>query len=87
MQSIKLVMRQIGVPNPETDIVSVQEVEYYLDTEFLANGYDVKNEHYLGSVKDASGNDVGYKVLFVLVKNETPEKAELKTEVKKTAKK
>jgi hypothetical protein len=78
MQSIKLVMRQIGVPNPETDIVSVQEVEYYLDTEFLANGYDVKSEHYLGSVKDASGNDVGYKVLFVLVKTEEEKVKEVK---------
>lgn len=76
MQSVKTVMRQIGVPNPELGIVSSQELEDHLEYNYLASGYEVKDTHYLGAVIDGSGNQVGYKILFVLVKQEVlvPEK-------------
>ena len=72
MQEIKLVMRQIGVPNgvpaEEGGVVSSQDVEAHLEYNYLSNGYKVQASHYLG----AAENGMGYKVLFVLVK-ESPD--------------
>jgi len=70
MQSVKLVMRQIGVPNPANEIVSSQELEEHIEFNYTSNGYGIQSTHYLGAVRDVSGNEVGYKILFVLVKNE-----------------
>ena len=70
MQSVKITMRQIGVPNPQMDIISSEEFENHIEFNFTTNGYEVQDTHYLGAVVDGSGNAVGYKVLFVMVKNE-----------------
>lgn len=79
MQSVKTVMRQVGVPNPELGVVSSQELEDHLEYNYLANGYVVQDSHYLGAVRDGSNNEVGYKILFVLVKEEAlvPSKAKI----------
>ena len=69
MQEIKLVMRQIGVPNGTTaengGVVSSQEVEAYLEYNYLSNGYKLQDSHYLG----LADSGAGYKMMFVLVKD------------------
>ena len=70
MQSVKLFMRQIGVVNPALDIVSAEEAVSDLEFNYLSNGYNLNATHYIGAVRDASGNEVGYKVMFIVVKDE-----------------
>ena len=70
MQSVKLFMRQIGVPNPSMGVVSAEEAESDLEFNYLSNGYKLFATHDLGSVRDASQNEVGYKLMFVVVKDE-----------------
>ncbi len=75
MQEIKLVMRQIGVPNglpaEQGGIVLSAEAESHLEYNYLSNGYTLQATHYLGNAE----NGLGYKVLFVLVRESTEAKA------------
>lgn len=68
MQSIKVVVRQIGNSNPAWDVVSAQEASDYIEYQYGSQGYVLSNSHYLGEVKDGNGVVQGYKVMFVLTK-------------------
>ena len=70
MQSVKLVVRQIGIPNVALDIVSPEDASTYIEYQYGSKGYVLASSHYLGEVKDAQGSVQGYKVMFVLTKNE-----------------
>ena len=74
MQSIKIVVRQIGIPNVSADIYSAEDTSEYIQYQYGAKGYELKDSHYLGEVKGAEGSTVGYKVMFVLVKDEEVKK-------------
>ncbi len=76
MQSVKIVMREIGLPDGK-DIFSSQEVSDYLDFQYLSRGYRIQETHYLGT---ANPEATGYKLLFILVKDEY-EDAPVETEV------
>ena len=65
---IKIVVRQIGIPNPALDIISAEDTSEYLSYQYP--GYELGNSHYLGEVKDSQGSVQGYKMMFVLTKNE-----------------
>ncbi len=75
MQSIKLVMRQVGKTNPELDIVSASEATDFIEYQYGSQGYVLSASHYLGEVKDGQGLVLGYKMMFVLTKDEEPKAA------------
>lgn len=87
MQSIKVVVRQIGNPNPVWDVVSAQEASDYIEYQYGSQGYVLSNSHYLGEVKDGNGAVQGYKVMFILTKYDsgTTEPEALKSKAKKDA--
>lgn len=72
MQSVKPYMRQIGIPNGEVGVISAAEFEEEIEYKFTAKGYEVHSTHYLGDVRDGSGNTLGYKVLMIFVKDDAP---------------
>lgn len=81
MQSVKLFMRQVGVSNPMLDVKGVGQVEEEIAYQFP--DYELKDTHYLGDVRNDSNQVVGYKVLFVFVKNvETRQADETKAKAK-----
>lgn len=68
MLSVKVAVRQIGIPNAGADIFSPEQVEQ--DFAYKYSDYVLQNTHYLGEVKDSHNVVLGYKVMFVFVKNE-----------------
>ena len=72
MQSVKFIMRQIGIPNGEAGVVSAAEFEEEVEYKFTSQGYEIHTAHYLGDVRDGSGNVLGYKELLIFVKDEEP---------------
>lgn len=68
MQSVRLLIRQIGISNPELNIISEPELNEYIDYQFTSQGYDLHSQHYLGDVKDGNGNIQGYKFALWFVK-------------------
>jgi hypothetical protein len=72
MQSVKYFLRTIGVPSKSMGIVSTEEAETELDYKYLSQGWKVQDTQYLGALRDEKGNDIGYRVFHVLVK-EKPE--------------
>ncbi len=70
MQSVRFVVRQIGVPNPAADVYSAQEAAEYLEYQYTSQGYVIQDTHYLGEVKGQGGETLGYKVMVVFVKND-----------------
>lgn len=71
MQSVKFVLRQIGVPTPDGSVISGDDFKEYLEYNFLSDGYELKSEHFLGNVLDDKGSPIGYRFMVILVKNET----------------
>lgn len=71
MQSLRVVVRQIGIPNKAAEIYSVAEVTEYIEYQYLSQGYTIQNSHYLGEVKSPRGEIQGYKMMFILTKNES----------------
>ena len=82
MQSVKMLLRQVGNPTGDGQIISSQELEEYIKFNFTSNGYEVNSTHYLGEVKDHEGNTQGYKVLLWFAKNEAEAKQAVKPEAK-----
>ena len=70
MQSIRFVVRQIGIPSVPLDIISAQDTGEYLEYQYTSQGYDLKSEHFLGEVRDALGSLQGYRFGLWFVKNE-----------------
>lgn len=85
MQSIRTVVRQLGTPNPQLDIYSADEISEYLQYQYP--GYELKDSHYLGEVKDGSGNVQGYKFAYVLVKSDVTEQTVVSAKQGRKAKK
>jgi hypothetical protein len=65
-------MRQVGIPNSESGVVSAAKFEEEIEYKFTSNGYELHDSHFLGDVRDASGNSLGYKMMMVFVKDEVP---------------
>lgn len=79
MQSVRFAMRTFGIPSPALGIISADEAAESIEYQYLSQGYKVSNSFFAGSVKDPLGNDQGYKVVLVLVKDESePEKVKVK---------
>lgn len=72
MQEVKYFLRAIGTPSPNGDngVVSPDEAEADLGYKYLSQGWTLNSTHYLGSIRDDKGNDAGYRVLHVLVREE-----------------
>lgn len=71
MQSIKFVVRQIGISHKGLGIESAEDAEQYIQYQYLSQGYRVQSTHYLGEVKGERAGDVlGYKVMLILVKDD-----------------
>lgn len=68
MQSIKMVMRQVGYPNKEFDVISPEDFSEYVAYQFPDHKLD--SSHYLGEVKNTNGSVIGYKMMLVLTKDE-----------------
>jgi hypothetical protein len=65
-------MRQVGIANAEANVKGISEVEEEIEFKFTSAGYALQASHYMGDVKDASGNTPGYKMMFVFTKDEAP---------------
>lgn len=65
MQEVKLVMRNVGVPNPQENIISSVDFEQYLEYTYLSNGFKVNTT----SITQIVG---GFTVFMVLIKEEAP---------------
>jgi hypothetical protein len=65
-------MRQVGIPNAEAGVITAAAFEEEIEFRFTSNGYTLHDSHFLGDVRDASGNSLGYKMMMVFVKDETP---------------
>lgn len=70
MQSLKIVMRAVGTPTTDGSVVSGSDAEEYIQYQYLSKGYTIQSTQYLGPVKSKEGTDEGYRLLFVLVKDE-----------------
>lgn len=71
MQTIKLFMRAVGAPNAALGIVPMDTFEEELEYKYLSQGFTVLATHYLGEVM-GDGGALGYKVMLVLQKEDTP---------------
>lgn len=74
MQSVKFVMREVGLPGMSR--ISAEEFEEYLQYQFLSQGYRVFSQH---NDPIMNGTDfLGYRVFMTLVKDEEPKAAKVK---------
>jgi hypothetical protein len=66
MADVKIVVRNVGIPNKGLDIYSPETVSEYLKYQYP--DYDLHETHYLGEVKsgDPKTGTQGWKVMFVL---------------------
>ena len=78
MQSIKYFVRAIGDASKGMGVVTAAEAEQDINYNYLSQGYVVQNTSYLGSIRDTEGNDVGYRILHVLLKDEEPRPIKVK---------
>lgn len=78
MQEIKMLVRQVGVPNAEMDIISADDLNEYIAYQLTSQGYRLHSTHYLGEVKDNSSVTVGYKVMLWFVKDDEVKSARVK---------
>jgi hypothetical protein len=70
MQSIKMLLRQVGSPSAGGDIISGEDLEEYVRFNYGAQGYELHSTHYLGEVKNDQGATQGYRVMLFLTKDE-----------------
>lgn len=70
MQSVEFVLRQIGNPSEDGTVISGSDTKEYLQYQYLSQGYELKSEHFLGNVLSPEGQPLGYRFMFILVKNE-----------------
>ncbi len=78
MQKVKYFLGTIGAENPGYGVKSAEQVEADLGFKYLSDGWTVESSHYLGAIRDDVGNDIGYKIFHVLVKNEEIAEAKAK---------
>ncbi len=75
MQKVKYFLGTVGSENPSLGVKSAEQVEADLGFKYLSDGWMVESSHYLGAIRDDVGNDIGYKIFHVLVKEEDGAKA------------
>jgi hypothetical protein len=72
-------MRAVGEPHVGLGIVPMDVFEEELEYKYLSQGYTVLATHYLGEVRNDTGGVMGYKVMLVLQKEDTPKPAAKQT--------
>ena len=78
MQKVKYYLGTIGAVNPEQGIRSAEQVEADLGFKYLSDGWRIESSHYLGAIRDTTGNDIGYRIFHVLVQEEVVAEAKAK---------
>lgn len=66
MQQTRNIIRQIGIPNPELNIISEDEFQQYLEYQYYSQGWEFVTSHFLGEIKSHVGEVIGYKIMYVL---------------------
>ena len=74
MQSVKYFLRTFGDASKSEDVIPASKAEEDLNYNYLSQGYVIESSHYLGSLRDKEGNEIGYKIFHVLVKEEEAKK-------------
>jgi len=69
MQLIKHVLRIVGSAGAANGVVSAEEVERHL-AELAKQGYELHSTLNYGTIRDQSNQDVGYRVMYILTKDE-----------------
>lgn len=76
MQSVRYFLRAVGnASDPDAaaqGVVTAQAAEDEISAKYLSQGYEIESTHFTGTIKDQKGNDVGYRILHVLVKPDQP---------------
>ena len=75
MQSVRYFLRAIGDTSKGAGIVTASQAEDDLNYNYLSQGFNLFSTQYVGAMKDGEGNEVAYRVLHVLVKDEEVKKA------------
>jgi hypothetical protein len=76
MQSVKLVVRRVGVPTPELDVISVGDLEEYIQYQLTSQGYILKGTpEKLEEIKNQAGGVVGWTFAMWFVKSDEPEES------------
>jgi len=75
MQTVRYFVRAIGDKGQGMGIVSAKEAEDDLNYNYLSTGFAIQSTQYLGAMRDQQGNEVAYRLLHVLVKEEELKKA------------
>ena len=72
MQQVKYFLRAIGKPSPTVDesVVTSSDAETDLAFNYLSQGWTIQSTHYVGGLRDAANNDIAYRILHVLVREE-----------------
>lgn len=70
MQKVKIVLRVVGTPSAGLGVVSGEEAGKTIEEKYTSDGYVIQNSFYVGDIKDANGSVLGYKLMFILVKDE-----------------
>lgn len=68
----KYFLRTFGVPNPEYGVRPVEEVEEELRSKYTSQGWLIESTQFLGATKNREGNDIGYRIFHVLMREEQP---------------
>lgn len=61
MQEVKFVLRQVGVPNPQLNIISIEELSEYIAFNLTSQGFKLFSTDFLGNVAGDAGAVQGYK--------------------------
>ena len=70
MTKIKHFLRTIGQPNDALGIMAAEDVEAELEYKFLNQGWLLLKTDYLGAIRDKDGNEVGYRYMYFLTKED-----------------
>lgn len=70
MQKVRIALRTVGIPSKGLGVESGSDASKSLEDEYTSDGYVIQNSLHVGDVKDTNGNVLGYKLMFVFVKDE-----------------
>lgn len=79
MQEVKVVVRQIGAPNPQLDVISPDDLNEYVAYQYTSQGYSLVGvPNYLGEVKDGNGFVAGWKFALWFTRDQEATKVKAK---------
>lgn len=79
MQEVKVVVRQIGIPDVQLDVISPDDLNEYVAYQYTSQGYNLVGvPNYLGEVKNGNGNVVGWKFALWFARDEAATKVKAK---------